>query len=567
MKYLFFFLFIFSIESYSNIDSSLVLNYSFDNEDAFDESGNNLHGTIYNSFQFVDFAGGKALKLNGQPGNSDKGGYVRLPDLDYSLLGDFTINMWVNLQDLSDQGSHFFFAGDIHSGYIGLGYFVDWPDYDRKLYLQGTSGGMLGRDNNWIEPPIIKEYDSSIENTWINLTLIQDEQRLQLRVNGEIVGNRFQEITSGFLKTAINATFWDDNMESRFTAIYDDIRIYDRVLSDDEIFQLNDKLEKIQACENEKSFAERLESNQFNLVGDAYNFRGIVNLTNSDFFQAGAIWSNDIVNVNKDFEFNFKVDLTSPNGALDDGSNPGGSGFAFVIQNHGFNALGGHAHGLGFSGIPNSFAVEFDLEEDSFRTGDPNGNHLAIFCNGSEENTSDHNQFGPMLEFEELPFDFATDGSKYLITFQYISQEKRLKIFMSPAEQYNILVFDFDGINFSELLDIENNNYAIMGVTASTGSSYMRHGVSEINICSDDIISHVSLSSTSQDLLFNENSISFKPDLVKINSIVDINGINQNIDILPNSSNLNISSLENGLYLILYEYNGLQKVEKILKVD
>jgi len=69
-----------------------------------------------------------------------------------------------------------------------------------------------------------------------------------------------------------------------------------------------------------------------------------------------------------------------------------GDGFAFIIQNstatdssqgasgHGLYAVGSEDGGVGYSGINNSLAVEFDILQDPW---DPNGNHIAIqTCGG-----------------------------------------------------------------------------------------------------------------------------------------------------------------------------------------
>jgi hypothetical protein len=62
-------------------------------------------------------------------------------------------------------------------------------------------------------------------------------------------------------------------------------------------------------------------------------------------------------------------------------------GFAFVIQNSSVTALGNGNGGLGYAGIPNSLAVEFDTHQDSW---DPNANHVAVQSCGVNPNSPDH---------------------------------------------------------------------------------------------------------------------------------------------------------------------------------
>ena len=66
-------------------------------------------------------------------------------------------------------------------------------------------------------------------------------------------------------------------------------------------------------------------------------------------------------------------------------TNPGGispaDGIAFVLQTVN-NNVGGIGGGLGYQGIPNSVAVEFDTFPNGPGVGDPDGNHVAIDTNG-----------------------------------------------------------------------------------------------------------------------------------------------------------------------------------------
>lgn len=63
-------------------------------------------------------------------------------------------------------------------------------------------------------------------------------------------------------------------------------------------------------------------------------------------------------------------------------------GFAFVVQNSSATALGAGSGGLGYSGIPNSLAVEFDTFAN---TWDPNANHVAVQNCGTQPNSPMHN--------------------------------------------------------------------------------------------------------------------------------------------------------------------------------
>jgi hypothetical protein len=114
----------------------------------------------------------------------------------------------------------------------------------------------------------------------------------------------------------------------------------------------------------------------FNTIGSARKVGDKYILTPNAYNQRGAIWSNQKVDLTKNFEITAKVYL---------GNRPqGADGITFTIQNspQGRNALGGGGGGLGYAGISNSVAVELDTWQNR-SIGDINGNHVGINVNGS----------------------------------------------------------------------------------------------------------------------------------------------------------------------------------------
>ena len=66
--------------------------------------------------------------------------------------------------------------------------------------------------------------------------------------------------------------------------------------------------------------------------------------------------------------------------------NSGGDGFAFVIQNNPLLREGGGGGGMGYAGISNSLAVEFDTWSNP-ESSDPNANHISIHTRGTLRNS------------------------------------------------------------------------------------------------------------------------------------------------------------------------------------
>jgi hypothetical protein len=102
---------------------------------------------------------------------------------------------------------------------------------------------------------------------------------------------------------------------------------------------------------------------------------------------AGSAWYTTQQPVAGGFSTTFRFQITQPQGITDDDGNTGGDGFAFVIQNSSGTALGGSGNGLGYDGIANSVAVEFDTFRNSV-IGDPNGNHISIHTGGTAANSA-----------------------------------------------------------------------------------------------------------------------------------------------------------------------------------
>ena len=70
-------------------------------------------------------------------------------------------------------------------------------------------------------------------------------------------------------------------------------------------------------------------------------------------------------------------------------------GLAFVIQSSAPTARGAGNGGLGYEGIPNSLAVEFDTFQN-LNFSDPNANHVAVQSCGSNPNSPDHTNPPPI---------------------------------------------------------------------------------------------------------------------------------------------------------------------------
>ncbi len=130
------------------------------------------------------------------------------------------------------------------------------------------------------------------------------------------------------------------------------------------------------------SISENFDSsvNNWMLNGSAEwnDEKGVVILTHENFYEAGSMWYKQSFDLSKykgfEAEFDFFV------GDKDTGAD--GITFAVINTSNGLNALGGSGGDLGYEGISNSFAIEFDTYENS-SFNDPSKDHIGIDTNGS----------------------------------------------------------------------------------------------------------------------------------------------------------------------------------------
>lgn len=130
---------------------------------------------------------------------------------------------------------------------------------------------------------------------------------------------------------------------------------------------------------------------EFEDVGSSFVFRrravmtrdNVIILTPDEPFCAGAAWSKIPREIFQGGAFivTFKFRLTGTEHE---------EGFAFVMQGRGDDVAGDCGTDLGYEGIGNSLAVEFDTHNNGSHSGDPNNNHISIQSRGCGANSAHH---------------------------------------------------------------------------------------------------------------------------------------------------------------------------------
>jgi len=223
----------------NKITEGLVGIWSFDGPDmadltAFDRSGQGNNGTLTNGPKRTIGKVGQALDFDGV------NDWVSVPDNDnLSFDGDFTVSLWMKLDQLaSDKGSSFLALDKGQSGgvpswreyYI---YLDDWgsPYNDVVVFMWYNSGG--ANYNGYYGD----EEGGISAGAWYHIVGVKDSSNINIYVNG-LVGSGATPSGSGWNSDQTLGIGASWNGGDSFGGLIDEVRIYNRTLTPDEIKRL-----------------------------------------------------------------------------------------------------------------------------------------------------------------------------------------------------------------------------------------------------------------------------------------------------------------------------------------
>ncbi|MBO9565425.1 MAG: VWD domain-containing protein [Niastella sp.] len=192
------------------------------------------------------------------------------------------------------------------------------------------------------------------------------------------------------------------------------------------------------------------------LQGDATLTDNLIRLTRAKVYLSGQAFYTKPFTAGFETEFTFRI---PPVG------NGGADGITLLIAkekpNLTSNAYPGSAGKLGYQGVPNSLAIEFDTQTD----GGENSNHLAIHTKGTEPNSTHYT--ARVATKDDLP-DF-NDGAFHTVKIRYITNKITVYFDDVLALQYTV--------DLSALLGLNGQYY--IGLTSSTSSSFEQHDITK----------------------------------------------------------------------------------------
>lgn len=177
-------------------------------------------------------------------------------------------------------------------------------------------------------------------------------------------------------------------------------------------------------------------------------------LTENEVNRYGTVWSTSRIDVTEDFVINASVNLGS--------SDAGADGLAFVIQPASTNS-GTSGGGLGYLGITNSFAVEFDTY---FNNGSDSTSldHITYIANGAAATSAAHTAY-------VTPYTGDLEDNTWRdVRFTWNATTKVLKTEFETVDGSSITQILSATVNLPSA-GLLNSNYAYWGFTAATGGA------------------------------------------------------------------------------------------------
>ena len=213
----------------------LVAYYPF-NGNANDESGNGNHATPYNNYSYESGVVGDAIHLIGSGHTGLNGGHILLPSQPFDTMSEFTIGMWVNYEGhTSVHGESFIQFGRGATGnnsIYGISYNND------KQTISYFSGGPWPSGVSSVQTLFPAEF----QDNWHHLTLRVGNGAITGFLDGQSVGSDSYTMPTSTLEDVAGiGCHWFDSggtTSNRFIGSIDDVRIYNRALSESEIKQL-----------------------------------------------------------------------------------------------------------------------------------------------------------------------------------------------------------------------------------------------------------------------------------------------------------------------------------------
>jgi hypothetical protein len=222
---------------------------------------------------------------------------------------------------------------------------------------------------------------------------------------------------------------------------------------------------------NYADFTGACGSSTLTCVGNATTVGSVLRVAPASSGQSGAAYSTTPVTLgsNAIFSTTFQFQFTQP-GGIDPAD-----GITFVLANNS-SGLGGAGGGIGYQGVANSVAIEFDTYNNG--GGDNNSsNEVGVDVNGSLSSVTQANPYGVATCDFGISTNYTnsgcmSNGGIWTATIGYDGSNLTVKI-QDGANAAQTIINAY-GINISSFL---GTNIAYVGFTSATGSGWENHDI------------------------------------------------------------------------------------------
>jgi hypothetical protein len=203
--------------------NGLLAYYPFESN-ANDASGNGNDGILRGNFEFVNGIKSQGVRLIAETGSDSLGGHVLLPNFHFKSMSSFSYSLWVFEDVLLGDEFYISFKDDPNNETVG-GIFRS----KSMSYLDFQVGA------NSQNSPLNINFPSSFIKHYIHYCLVYKDDTLKMFINGIFLKQKYQPAIVDGAYAAI-ARHWVGNITyTRFTGIVDEVRIYNRALTNVEV--------------------------------------------------------------------------------------------------------------------------------------------------------------------------------------------------------------------------------------------------------------------------------------------------------------------------------------------
>jgi hypothetical protein len=198
------------------------------------------------------------------------------------------------------------------------------------------------------------------------------------------------------------------------------------------------------------------------LNGDAAQAGNALRLTPATSGQSGTAFMTNAITLNAAYSFStFFSFLITTSGGISDGDGIGADGLTFIVQTND-NTAGSAGGGLGYQGILNSMAVEFDTYDNGLSV-DPNGNHVGIDLGGNIASVQTANVATRM-----------NNGQIWYAWVDYDGSTDLLEVRLNQVLSRPLLALVSHTFDLGAVLGV---NTAFVGFGSGTGAAWGNHDI------------------------------------------------------------------------------------------